>query len=678
MQKTNYKMKLIAKSKYGGKLTLAEEKRTTGDTVKDHLKQNSGEQENYDTVTFLRAKTAHANLSNFRDRRKRTTRFIYGDQLGDIVIGKDGKPTTLRHKLEKELKGPASQDNHMIKIENAMEGLYAKGQGKPTCYATQDSANQKSTVLNGALQDNYDLNVLGELLADQWRECLRGGLPVVVTEYRSEKGVEDVYTYPVNPDYFFFSGKGRDPRMWDVDLVGEIRDYTVNELAIELSGGDTDCKSLMNMIRAIYPSVTAKDGLDLSEQQTEKNKNVTWEQPQPGYCRTYHVWTREAKTRLRVVDIMDREHPLYKVELDELDGIKEQNMKRMEEGTTMGLAPEDIPLIEYKEVWDEYWHFRMFAPDGRILVEYDSPYEHKSHPYTFIACKFVDGDIIPFMSMYVDQQKFINDLVMMKKLMINKSIKGLKMIPTTILGGMSPREFADMSLEIGDYLFYTPNDRFPEAKPEIINASIDVTGVDQMLEMEIRNISDLSNVNESIRGKSPAAGTPYSSYALMSENASTSLVSGLNTFNVFENELANKILDMILQYYNEPRWVSNVYATDLQTMVMYDPKEVQDVRHFVKIRSAADSPVARMALNNIAAQLKADGDLDALGMMEGSYFPGKEIIIAALQNTLQRRQQLIADQQQGGGGNGDQMAANMNAGAVPITDTLPKRFPTMG
>lgn len=669
-------MKLIAKSKYGGKLTLAEEKHTTGDTVRDHRKMNSGEAENYDSATLLRAKTAYANLSNFRDRRKRTTRFIYGDQLGDAVIGKDGVPTTLRHKLEKELKGPASQDNHMIKIENAMEGLYAKGQGKPTCYATHDEANQKSTVLNGALQDNYDLNVMSELLADQWRECLRGGMPVVVTEYRSEKGIEDVYTYPVNPDYFFFSGKGRDPRMWDVDLVGEIRDYLPKELAIEMSNGDVDCKQLMNTIRAIYTSTDGKDVTEMSAQQTDKNKDVTWEQGQPGYCRTYHVWTKEAKLRYRCVDIMDAERPLYKIEKSDIDSIKEQNLKRVEEGTAMGLALEDIPLIEYKEVWDEYWHFRMFAPDGRILVEYDSPYEHGSHPYTFIACKFVDGDIIAFMSMFIDQQKFINDLVMMKKLMVNKSIKGLKMIPTTILGGMSPQEFADMSLEIGDYLFYTPNEKFPDAKPEIVNASIEVTGVDQMLEMEIRNISDLSNVNESIRGKSPAAGTPYSSYALMSENASTSLVSGLNTFNVFENELANKVLDMILQYYNEPRWVSNVYATDLQTMVQYNPKEVQDVRHFVKIRSAADSPVSRMALNNIAAQLKADGDLDALGMMEGSYFPGKEIIINALQSTLQRRQQLVADQQQGGG-NADQMAAQMNAGAVSMTENLPKRFPAM-
>lgn len=650
--------------------------KTSGDTLKDERVENwdSG----YDKQLLQEAQDAYNRLYKFRMRRKRTTRFIYEDQLGDMVVGKDGKATTLRDSLEKQLGGPASQDNHMIKIENAMEGLYAKGQGMPTCFATCDEANVKSTQLNGLLQDNYDLNNLKEVLANEWMESLRGGLPVVTTEWRCENSVEDVYTYPINPDFFFFSSRGNDPRMWDVSLVGEIRDYLPIDLAVELSSHGGNCKRIYDWIMTIYPVRNGNSQTHFTTEQTDINKYNDWDRTPEGYCRTYHVWKKQGKIRYRCVDILDAKHPLYKIDVEDLPKVKAINAQRLIEGAAMGLAPEEVTLIEYEQRWDVYWHFTMLDPHGRILIEYDSPYDHESHPYTFVANKFVDGDIFPFMSLWIDQQKFINDLVMMKKLMVNKSIKGLKMVPTTLLNGMSPKEFAEMSLEIGEYLFYTPDPKTPNLKPEIINASIDVKGVDQMLEMEIRNISELSNVNDSVRGKSPSAGTPYSSYALQSENATTSLVSGLNTFNMFETELAKKILKTQLQYYTEPRYISNGRTGSLQQMMMVDPQEVRDVPYYVKVRSSAESPVARMALNSIAAQLKAEGDLDAEGMMEASYFPGKEVIMQALQNTLERRRQMVSGPE-GTVQDPRQLQDAMEAmGAAESIGTPPARYPTLG
>ena len=75
----------------------------------------------------------------------------------------------------------------------------------------------------------------------------------------------------------------------------------------------------------------------------------------------------------------------YRIELSDLPVIKRENEDRMRMGMSQGLPPEEIPLIEYTYIIDQYWHFQMLSPDGRVLTEYDTPYEYKSHPYIYLS-----------------------------------------------------------------------------------------------------------------------------------------------------------------------------------------------------------------------------------------------------------------------------------------------------
>lgn len=151
---------------------------------------------------------------------------------------------------------------------------------------------------------------------------------------------------------------------------------------------------------------------------------------------------------------MDTDDPIYRIELSDLPVIKRENEDRMRMGMSQGLPPEEIPLIEYTYIIDQYWHFQMLSPDGRVLTEYDTPYEYKSHPYIYKLHYLVNGRTVPFISVIIDQQRYINRLIMLNDLAIQSAVKGVKMIPKdSVPDGMSNREFAEQFVEIGSFIF---------------------------------------------------------------------------------------------------------------------------------------------------------------------------------------------------------------------------------
>ena len=180
---------------------------------------------------LLRAERAWLGLGDFRQTRRRNINYIYGDQWGDLVVDDDGRVVTERERIARHTGGVPLQNNHLIKIVHALTGLIAKRSTMPVCYARSQDADEKSRMMTNALQTNWEVNSMKELMVGQMEELMQGGLSVVCEEWGSNKGQDDAYTFSVNPDYFFFESKMNDPRLWDIALIGEIRDYTYPELA---------------------------------------------------------------------------------------------------------------------------------------------------------------------------------------------------------------------------------------------------------------------------------------------------------------------------------------------------------------------------------------------------------------------------------------------------------------
>lgn len=610
--------KLIPKSRFIGQ-------ETTADSVKSRIRMSGTDKDN--TMLLARCEQAWLNLKDFRDTRLRNIRYVFGDQWGDYV--NDGKHGMVkeRERISRRTGGIVLQNNHLIKIVNTVAGLYAKTSTLPVCFARQKNADIKSRMMTNALQTNWENNQMRDLLTSQMYEFICGGLSVVSEEWSSHNGVEDSYTYFVNPSYFFFESKANDPRHWDDSLIGEIRDYTLGELAAELADSEYDYRQLEDIYA---PWINRFD--TSSVPQTERYKEECFDMPPaPNLCRTYHVWTLENKPRYRCVDIMDTENPLYRIDTDQLKYIKQENAERLRMGMEQGIPQDEIPLIEYRYIIDQYWHFQMLAPDGRVLTEYDSPFEHRSHPYVYKLHYFINGNIIPFISVAIDQQRYINRLITLYDLAISSSVKGIKMIPKDCVPyGMTEREFAERFIEIGDFIFYEPSKT--GAKPEVITTNSTNIGIAEMLQLQLGFINDITSVSEALQGKTPAGNTAAQRYAMEMNNSTTSISSLLTKFSTFENEIAQKKMKTIHQYYQSPRNISMSNSSGYSQYGEYDPKEVQDIDFSVAIKESTESPVSRMMINDLLKELWTAGAISAEQMLQHSYYPGSDDILQEIRS----------------------------------------------
>jgi hypothetical protein len=318
---------------------------------------------------------------------------------------------------------------------------------------------------------------------------------------------------------------------------------------------------------------------------------------------------------------MDKQNPLFKIEESDLPQVIAENESRIAQGLAAGMVIEDIPLIEYKQIWDQYWYMQILGPQGEVLLEKETPYEHGSHPYVYCAYEYVNGDIIPFMNNIVDQQRAVNRLLTQKDAMMQQSLKGLKMIPKDCVPeGMSNSEFAEQFVEIGSFIFYTPSKS--GNKPEIITTNSQDAGVTELLQIHKQSMEEITNISGALQGQSPTSGTSASRYAMETENSNTAIASLVQKFNSFEIDLARKKLKNIQQFYTEKRNISTARSTGMVEYSMYEPNEVRDIDFMISVKEGSDTPVSRMLLNDLAMQLWQAGQITAEQMLSSSYYPG--------------------------------------------------------
>lgn len=589
-----------------------------------------------------------ASIEPVRAVRHRNFRYVFGDQWGDQVF--DGRHfVTERERIAKRTGGVVLQNNHLFKVVNAIAGTYVKSVGKPICFARQENADQKSQMMTNALRTNYDNNEEKSVLLGSMYELICGGMSVVSEEWGTHNGEQDAYTYPVNPDYFVWESKGDDPRLeWDCSMVGEIRDYTVGELLAELqqSNIEYDYEEIVNKFNV------SEDDFRVSAKRLDDGL-MSFRVAPDNLCRTYRIWTQEYKTRYRVHDPLDRDQPLYKIDVEDLDRIKELNAIRLAQAEAAGIDDFESILINYGQFGDEngnkirnlgkivdqYWHFQMLTPYGEVLVEYDSPYEHGGHPYVFTAHHYINGNIYPFISVVIDQQRYINRLITLHELAINASVKGVKMVPKSVLGNMSPTEFAKQFTEIGGFIFYDDDPAYPGVKPEIVTSNSTNIGTGELLKLEVDFINDLTSVSSALQGRQPVSGTSAASYSLQTQNSTTSISTIFERFNQFENNLAKKKMEVIHQYYQDPRNISIKHSNGYSEYGMYDPKAVADIKFSVKVEQSADTPTARMDMNALLDKMWEAGAISAKQMLKHGYFPGSQSIIQELEAMEEAQQQ---------------------------------------
>lgn len=630
--------RLIPVSRFRGK-------KDNSDSVKARLRQKGADKTNLQLLT--RAENAWQALYDLRKRRERNINYCFIDQWSDWVYDEKGKLVRESSRIAKRTGGVALQNNHLIKIVHSLSGLYSKQSTEPVCFARSPNCDEKADVMTNALQANWQNNMMPDILVSEMEEMLYGGMSVVMEEWTTINGVEDAYTFVIEPSHFYFESAGIDPLHRDVELIGHFEDYSLGALAARFARSKYDYKQL----EYIYaPYIARQQSILPNGQQTDKLKDPYWDVSDRDMCRVYHVWTKEHKLRYRCKDIMDFDQPLYRIEPEQLPLVTAENEARLAQAEAAGMAREDVPLIEYTPVFDTYWHYQALAPGGLILEEYDSPYEHGSYPYTFKIYEYVNGDVIPYMSPVIDQQRYINRLVTLFDIVIQASAKGITMIPKSCVpNSMSEAEFARSIRETGNFIFYDDKEGRSMNKPEVVVSNTNMTGITDMLQLQLGFIPDITSVSEALQGKTAKSGTSASRYALESQNSTTSVSALLLKFGSFEQQVAEKKMQVIHQYYREGN-ISVMRSNGMSEVTKYDPVEVQDVKFGVRILMSPENPVFRMAMNDLVSQMWQAGAVDAAQMLQMSYLPASSTVRKQLEQAMavmrQRSQQETQPQTQ--------------------------------
>ena len=610
--------KLIPKSRFTGRMV-------NPDTLKERERLLHDDQKKFNLPLLTRAEAAWMAQAETRKEWLRNLRYVRGDQWSDYVEDENGERVLERNRIAARTGGVALQNNHLIKIVNTLMGIYSRSATMPVCFARQENADAKSQMMTRALKTNWDNNEMKDLLEGEFFQMIVGGTSIVKEVWAEQDGVDDSYTYKVDLGHAFWEAEGTDPRHWDISMIGEFRDYTIGELAATFAESEYDYNQLLEIYKPYLSQLATihKTRNDYSE--------GSWNYPMTtNLCRVYEIWTKEHKPGIRCKDIMNTEQPLYHIDPRDLPNIQAENERRIALGREQGIADDDIPLIEYKgkglgyKIY-EYWHYWALTPDGRILVDYDSPFEHGSHPYTIKMHLYANGRTTPFISCIIDQQRYINRLITLNDLLINSSIKSLKMIPLDLIPkGMSTREFARQAVEFDNWVFYEPQNRMTNAEPKVITQNATNIGIHELLQVQLSSINDITNVHGALQGKAPNAGTSAQLYLMESQNATTSIATLLNKFSRFENNVARKKMKTIHQYYQEPRNISVEQSSGYVMFQTYDPKAVRDIDFDVKISEAAETPVSRMFTNKQLEEWAAAGWIDLHDVLTYGYYPNLE------------------------------------------------------
>lgn len=643
-------------------------RRNTYDSVKARKRR---QEHGKDWELLTRCRNAWNNLSGVRETRARTMRYCTGDQWSDTIrVYKNGywQEMSERDYMERRNQTPMS-NNIMVSILESITGLYAKQGTEPVCFARDNDSRQLSDMMSATMQCNWQTTEMQDLLNHAIKDYLQGG-QMFVRESWEDKELEmpDAWTELMEPDHMFFEC-GNDPRHNDLSLIGVLHDVSREDLYQKFAREEygLTIKDL-DTIFDLEDPYEHEGGYEFNDEKALANLSFDYTNKGRHYLRVIEVWTTETKPRLQCFDPIatSGNNAYFRIDLDDtamIAKLRSDNNKRKQQYDEMGIPEDERAYIKSWEVADKYWYYTYMSPDGTILCQGETPYDYKSHPFTMKLYPYINGEIHPFMANVIDQQRYINRLIVMNDMALRSSFKGFKMIPTTVLGGKSPEQFMEQAVEYDGYIFYTPKRTMPNVKPEIITSNAVNIGTNELLQIELNLIREVTNVSGALQGKTPSAGTSAARYAQESQNATTSLFTILSDMEVFTERLATKKCMTIQQFYEDGR---KIFNKDGLNVYRYDRLSARDIHFKISIKNAAATAAYNTSQNDDLKELLGMGAINLIQYLQNVNKPYADKLLSSIQEQQAQLEQMYQQQaaQQGGvqvDENGQVQGADQNA-----------------
>lgn len=596
------------------------------DSVKAR-RQKLGIDPNTDLQLLHRCETLWNNLSAFREQRARAIEFTYGDQWADL-IEVNGMIMTQREYVSKQ-GNVVLQSNQIATKVNTIAGLLAKEENQPICLARDRKEQQYGEVVTEALHANCTKNKMPILYDTAMRECLLGGWGIFRENYGYQNGRQDSWTYYVNPNYVFIDSAMKDPRMWDMSLIGELHDLYFSEVVEKFAKSEKD----YDLLRDIYSNEAYEFRENDVDDITKRNNvsRVDFYTPADGnLCRVYEIWTKEVRPRLWVHDTS--KGTLEKIDADDTKArqwIHDMNEGRKAMAQMQGWKK--VPLIETTFFMDTYWYCRFMAPDGSILWEGESFYPDRSHPYSVCMTPFIDGKIIAATADAIDHNMGINRALTLGDWALRAQVKGVTMVPKSLVpDDMSYSEFASQWTSIDGLIFYEPKAGVPA--PQVFHGNAVNFDATRLVQMYKGLMDDSINVSGALQGQTPHSGTSAALYAQQTANSSTPIASLMMRFHSFMEDVSLKKLKNIAAFYPVERFesiagrIDGMFDTDNLNL-----NDIADIEFDLNIRESTETPVYRMISNEYLMQLFQAGAISVTDLLQNGAFPFADRLLQSME-----------------------------------------------
>lgn len=604
------------------------------DTVEmDSVKRDAMKNDKQAFDILFQAQKCWNSLDGFRKERERNKKYTYGDQWSDIIVGDNGK-SMAEEQYIKTQGGIPLKNNLIRRLVRTVLGVYRSQSKEPTCIARDRDEQKLGETMSIALQCNMQINRMAELNGRTMEEFLISGGAFQKETWGWMNDKMDCWSSIVSPNHIFFDTNMKDIRHWDLSLIGEIHDISFEELCGQFAKSPEDFENLRNTYSLALNREYLTNYVDIKSR--GKVHNIDFLNPyDSSLCRVIEVWRKEQKPRYRCHDYLNGDY--YKDEVENLHNIQIENQSRIEEGLAAGMDKDDIPLIEYEWFMDEYWYYRFLTPFGHILSEGETPYKHKSHPYVLKLYPFIDGEIHSFVSDVIDQQRYVNRLIMLNDWVIRSSAKGVLLFPEEAKPeDMSMEDIAEEWTRFDGLIMFRSKPGTP--LPQQIANNCTNIGIHELLQLQMGMMEDVTGVNGALQGKPGYSGMSAALYNQQQQNATTSLLDLLETFSGFVVDSAVKKVKNIQQFYDTKR-VLNIVGKNAGSLIEYDPEKISDVEFDLSITESTATPVYRAMANELLMEIWRAGQISVEQLLQCGDFPFADELMQSLNTQKEQMEQ---------------------------------------
>ncbi len=414
-------------------------------------------------TAFEAAYAAWCGAASLRSRRSRNLRFCYGDQWSDWTEDAAGNRVREDRLIRQGGKQPLT-NNLIRQLIKSVVGRF-----RTRC---SDDGIYSAAGIAGLARDNSLAELDGRLM----EEFLASGCAVQRVWHGDRGGRKGVWVENVNVDDFFVN-EFRDPRGWDIELVGMLHDMSLPRLL------DRFAHDNVRREAALTKAFQSCAGSDLPFAVNAAGGSFGCS-AKAGHCRVAEVWTLDARRG---------------------------------------------PGRSTKRTFR--WRCRWYLPDGTLLDEYDSPYPHGGHPFAVKFYPLTDGRVHSFVEDVIDQQKAINRLIVQIDHIMANSAKGVLLFP--IDQKPTDMDWADITRRWAQPDGLIPITGQGATLPHQVVSAGQSDGAYRLLELQMKLFEDVSGVSEALLGKGLSAARGSELYESQLRNAAIALADIFDSFTAF-------------------------------------------------------------------------------------------------------------------------------------------------